>query len=361
MFYKQFLKITNILDERFVDNFDFWLTTLPERDSQTISVSAVAARFEVKYALAEAIVKFAENEGILKKRYIVMCANEECQFFYGDFDANELLKIIGTMVHCHNCDNEFEISYENTVIVYSKEKEPQIPEFEINKEIEKRLNIREEPPNFFLADSLSNTPREIYDLYYHPAESAYQRMAQMKAGLSGPFKTTKEKGDALEELGLFLFNQIKAVNGTNEIRTYTNQFDCTIRFSQTSEIFPTILKIMTPYFIIECKNETEQTGQGRTPSNTYYHKLSDIMSSNDAQLGIILSRGTASAEDISIAYQNYLLCRNMNKQKIMLSLSDNDLSALIDKRVNLLEYLGYKMDILTMNAQNATFEMFKRN
>ena len=81
MFYREFLKITDILDERFVEAFDFWLTTLPEYDAKTISITTIASRLDVKYSLAETIVKFAEKEGILKKRYIVLCSNDECGFF----------------------------------------------------------------------------------------------------------------------------------------------------------------------------------------------------------------------------------------------------------------------------------------
>ena len=43
MFYREFLKITNLFDEHFVDTFDFWLTTLPDREARTISVSTVAS------------------------------------------------------------------------------------------------------------------------------------------------------------------------------------------------------------------------------------------------------------------------------------------------------------------------------
>ena len=121
------------------------------------------------------------------------------------------------------------------------------------------------------------------------------------------------------------------------------------------------MKYMTPYFIVECKNELDSTGKGKTPSNTYFHKLSDIMTSNSAQLGIILSRGSAGQEDFRIAYNNYLLCKNSNYQKIMISISDEDLVMIIDKRINLLEYLAYKVDVLTMDARNATFEMFENN
>ena len=69
MFYKQFLKIIDILDKSFVEEFDFWLATLPERIAKTISVSTVASRFEVKYSAANAIINFAEKEQI-KLRHI---------------------------------------------------------------------------------------------------------------------------------------------------------------------------------------------------------------------------------------------------------------------------------------------------
>ena len=51
MFYKQFLKIIDTLDESFVEEFDFWLATLPERLAKTISVSAIASRFAQLYKI----------------------------------------------------------------------------------------------------------------------------------------------------------------------------------------------------------------------------------------------------------------------------------------------------------------------
>ncbi len=364
MFYKQFLKIIDVIDEKFVEEFDFWLATLSAREARTISISAVSSRFGVRYGLAKAIVKFAEDEGILKKRYIVICKNEDCEFYYQDFDSEELIKVLGTTAYCHNCSQEFQISYENTIIVYSKEKEPNIPETLIEKEIAKRVGDIEQKNfcgNFTGADSLGQDINEIYDLYYKPDESAYEKMKQLQKSLDGPFTTTKEKGDSLEELALYLFKMIKNISGTNKITTYTNQFDCTMRFSETSESFPSVMQYMSPYFIVECKNETEASGKGKTPSNTYFHKLSDIMSSNEAQIGIVFSRGNPSREDINIARENYLTCRNSKHQKFLISISNNDLEAIIDKKVNLLKYISFKVDMLTMNAKNGTYEMFEEN
>lgn len=361
MFYKQFLKIIDILDESFVEEFDFWLATLPRRTAKTISVSAVASRFDVKYSVADMLMQFAEKEGILKKRYVVICSNEECGFFYDDLDADELISKMGENVYCHNCSREFKVSYENTIIVFSKEKEPYIPEEVLEEEIMKRIMETEEKGssgNFSNADSLAKNINEIYSLYYSPDESAYIELKQLKNSLDGPFKTTKEKGDALEALTLRLFKQIKNVSASNMVRTYTNQFDCTIQFSESSTSFPTIMKYITPYFLVECKNETTSEGKGKTPSNTYFHKLSGIMDSNNAQIGIIISRGKPSKEDMIIAHDNFLLNKNSNCQKILLSFSDEDLDLLIDEKINLLKYMSYKMDMLTMNAKSIDYKKF---
>ena len=47
MFYKQFLKIMNVLNPEFVENFDFWLATLPKNNQKNITASVVSAMLEV--------------------------------------------------------------------------------------------------------------------------------------------------------------------------------------------------------------------------------------------------------------------------------------------------------------------------
>ena len=122
MFYKQFSTIIDILNPEFVENFDYWLATLPRRNQKNITevvsifvssisssaltfikyaglsslkisslspliemnfstniprrnqknitASVVSARLEVKYSLAESILKFAEKQKILEKYYL---------------------------------------------------------------------------------------------------------------------------------------------------------------------------------------------------------------------------------------------------------------------------------------------------
>lgn len=49
-----------------------------------------------------------------------------------------------------------------------------------------------------------------------------------------------------------------------------------------------------------------------------------------------------------------------NDTKFLLSFSENDLEKVIDKRQNLLQYMNYKMNVLTMNAKNPTYDMLEQ-
>lgn len=61
-----------------------------------------------------------------------------------------------------------------------------------------------------------------------------------------------------------------------------------------------------------------------------------------------------------IAHDNFLLHKNTNCPKFLLSFSENDLEKVIDKRQNLLQYMNYKMNVLTMNAKNPTYDMLEQ-
>ena len=52
--------------------------------------------------------------------------------------------------------------------------------------------------------------------------------------------------------------------------------------------------------------------------------------------------------------------KNASAQKIIIMCSDKDLEYLIDKKVNLLKYLEYKIFQVTANSPNSTFEMFEK-
>lgn len=353
MFYKQFLKITEVLDPDFVNDFDYWLATLPVNNQKNITASFVSAKFGVKYAVAESILRYTENVGILKKYYLVKCP--DCDYNLEIISEDEIAEVLLKPVFCDECEEEKKITFNDIYVAYKVIEQPDATEDEIAKAIEQRLGlVGKDEINFTKADSLACNEEDIYKMFYNPDESAYNKFKEMRERLDLDYgKNTTAKGHALEELVLEIFKNIKGVSGTNEIKTCTNQFDCTL-LCGLKPVMLTIFTYLTPYFIIECKNEPENK-----PNNTYCNKLESIMDTNAAQLGIVFGRIDATSTCFTISREHYLTYKNSSAQKIIITCSDTDLTYLIDKKVNLLKYLEYKIFQVTANSPSSTFEMFE--
>lgn len=352
MFYKQFLKIINANSD-FVTEFDYWLATIPESKQDNISASFISAHFNVPYSLADNVLKFAKSVRILEEYYLVQCPDEDCNMPIDKVSLNELAEVLMKPVFCTNCFKEYMIKPNNIYTVYRRIIKPDVSEDEINAEILKRLNFSNSG-NFNQADSLDARSFVLYDAFYNPNKSAYDKLKEKRKELDYDYgKKTKDKGDSLEILVLELFKNVKFVTGTKEIKTHTNQLDCT-KGATISTFYPSVFNYLSPYFIVECKNEPD-----KTHSNTYFHKLSSILDSNEAKVGIVFSRKPAARESLEIAYHQYLI-NKANQGKYMISMSDSDLKILIDDRENLLKYIDFKILSLTTNSRNAKFEMFKQ-
>ena len=230
---------------------------------------------------------------------------------------------------------------------------PNATEAEISKAIERKLNCEgSNAVNFTTADSLSNDLDSLYEAFYNPSESAYRKFVELRDKLDWDYgKNRTEKGKALEKLILGIFGEIKHTKATNDVKTQTNQFDCTV-LCGVKTVFPSILNLLTPYFIVECKNEKKK------PDNTYTNKIESILDTNAAQLGIVFGRKDATKPCFTISREHYLTKKNGSKQQIIITCCDNDLEYIIDKQVNLLEYLEFKVFQITTNSPKATYEMF---
>lgn len=357
MFYKQFLEITSSLDEQFVSRFDYWLATLPTNCTENITTSVVVKKTSGTFAQAERILAYSENKGILEKYYIVRCPNEECDAYLGVVAKDKVASVLMEPQYCDECNESYNITPDDIYVAYKVIKKPDVSEEEIAQAIEQNLHKEEGPTgNFQEADSLKNNVVDLYKSFYNPDESAYEEFKRMREDLDKDYgRNTTEKGKALEQLILKIFKQIKFVNGTNEIKTVTNQFDCTV-LSPTVTMYPSIFNYLWPYFIIECKNEPK-----KKPGNTYFIKLLGIINNNDAKVGIVFSRKPAASTYFSIAHDAYLTTKNTQKTEYLLAMDDRDLKYLIDDRVNLLEYLDFKISSLTQNSRTATWEMYKNH
>ncbi|MEE1257999.1 MAG: hypothetical protein UHN47_16030 [Lachnospiraceae bacterium] len=354
MFYKQLVEITNVLNKDFVVDFDYWLGTLPSSKASNISASTVANLFDVSYSQSEAILKFCEKKEILRGYYLIKCPN--CNFTINQVEKDEVADVLMSLHYCNSCEVEVEISPSDIFISYQLIKKPDLSETEIAKIINEKFEKCEiDNGNFSNADSLSSIDNsdKLYDFFYNPSESAYDEFKKRRNTIDMDYgNNTTAKGDSLEKLILSIFNQIRWVTGTTEINTSTNQFDCTMRCG-ISSFFPTIYEYLSPYFIIECKNEPE-----KKPNNTYCNKLLSILETNEAKLGIIFGRMDATSTCFTISREHYLASKNTNHKKVIVTFSDKDLDKLINDKVNLLKYLEFKIFQITSGSSSSTYEMF---
>lgn len=350
MFYKQFSTIIDLLNSKFVEDFDYWLTTLPRNNQKNITASVVSSRLEVKYSLAESILKFAEEQNILERYYLVRCP--DCDYNLNTITKDEIADVLVNPVFCDECEENKKITLDDIYTAYKVIQQPNVSEKEIAIAIEKRLNQHNGSEiNFNKADSLSNDKTTLYESFYNPSESAYKNFIKLRNRLDLDYgNNTTCKGKALEILILEIFSQIKYVKGTNDVKTKINQFDCTCLFG-INTTFLSVFNYLSPYFIIECKNENKK------PDNNYINKLESILNTNEAHLGIIFGREPATRTCFTIAREQYLVNKNSKKQ-LVITCSDEDLEYIIDKRVSLLHYLEYKIFQITNNSPNCTYNMF---
>lgn len=354
MFYKQFSTIINLLNPEFVENFDYWLATLPKSNQKNITASVVSSRLGVKYSLAESILKFAEKQNILERYYMVKCP--DCDYNLDIITKDEIADVLLNSIFCDECEENKKITLDDIYTAYKVIRQADVTEEEIARAIEKRMNQDEDSDvNFIKADSLSDDKNTLYETFYNPSESAYAKFAELKGKLDLDYgKDTTAKGRALEVLILEIFNEIRYVTGTNDVKTKTNQFDCTF-LCGINTIYLSVFSYLSPCFIIECKNEKKK------PDNNYMNKLESIMHRSTAQFGIVFGRKDATRTCFDISREHYLLKKGSIKQQIVITCDDKDLNYIIDKRINLLHYLEYKIFQVTNNSPDSTYEMFYNN
>lgn len=352
MFYKEFLKIIDILNSEFVEDFDYWLAMLPKNRQENITASLVSSRLDVSYVQAEAILNYAENLGILKKYYMIKCP--ECDAKLDVVSKDEIIKMLSVLDYCDVCETYIKVTLEDVYTAYKIILQPQVTDDEIKAAIEKRLKSYSDIEiNFNKADSILNDPTTLYETFYNPSESAYKNFKLMRKELDLDYgKNTTKKGNALEKLVLEIFSNVKMVSITNEARTKTNQLDCTAICGYNTA-YLSVFSYLAPYFIIECKNELK-----KKPDNSYCNKLYGIMDTNEAQIGIVFGRNDATRTCFQLARDHYLTNKLTKKHKIVITFSDNDLEYIIDKRVNLLSYIEYKIMQVTFNTPQLLYEAF---
>ena len=326
-----------------IENIDYFLGTLSGDVLDRITVSFVADKLNIQSELAKQILFYYEQEGILKKRYILVCPN--CDNVLCICEEDELFDKIDSKPICIECENnEYELENKDIFLAFKRMKKATSSHAEVNDTLKKHGDIKadvETQYSFFnMADSLSID--EIYDVFYNIDESAEKELNNLyEKVLLEIYDTKKEKGDRLENLVEQIFNYGSCFQVSKKYRTATNQLDVTV-MSPVRLIKPTVLDFLTPFFICECKNEKEK------PGNTYYHKLASIIETTGekgAKLGVLISKLPCASTCNDIAHDKYL-----QNKIVLINIVPEELKLVIDKKINLLKLIEVKINAVTLNT-----------
>ena len=104
------------------------------------------------------------------------------------------------------------------------------------------------------------------------------------------------------------------------------------------------------------KNVNERSAMQMTAVYACVRILSEAIAGLPLHMYQYLKDGTKPC--FRISREHYLINKNSRKQQIIITCCDKDLDYLINKKVNLLKYLDYKILQVTGNAPDATYEMF---
>ncbi|MBE6067780.1 MAG: hypothetical protein E7211_08820 [Clostridium lundense] len=338
MFYPELLEIsksgTKILSDELIEEIDIWLATLPSSLVDKITVSRFSTRFGIDYQLARSILERLCELKLLERLYAILCP--ECGHVLKVTDERNLLESMASLSFCYSCNEDINVDSKDIEIRYKLVKKSNDPD-KIKKLSENILGKKSVNPQDRIDALIKEGNYNVNNLFYNPTEEEYKLLENLFCGVSKKHKTTTEKGNSLEELVLALLNTIKTVRATGA-RTSTNQIDCYV--INKAKIPCTIFEKIGDIIYCECKNEKEK------PDNNYFHKLNDIIilsraNVNEYRLGIVFSKLECTSTCERIAQKSY------DKQNIyLINFSLSEIEEIIYKRINFLDYLRLKMDVL---------------
>lgn len=89
------------------------------------------------------------------------------------------------------------------------------------------------------------------------------------------------------------------------------------------------------------------------------NKLIEILEDGDAKFGILFSRKKATNACRKKARDHFLTKTYAPKKEVVICMDDRDLTYILDKKVNLLKYLNFKIFQVVNNSYNTEWEDFK--
>lgn len=343
MFYPELLKISNkMFSDELIEEFDTWLATLPKSHRDKITASKVSIKFGLDFNLSVALLEECCVIGLLEKRFAITCPH--CELILKVTDEINLYDDLSNIDYCYNCENiNFSFSDENILILYSLNRKPTNNPDKIKDLIKKKTNIDINQPKFdTLKDLITNCDYTANNLFYNPTKEQLNILKQLLDNVTKEYKTTTEKGNALEDLAKYILGLVKPFK-VSKLNTKTNQLDVIIR--NTLIINGSILHMMGTHCIVECKNEKVK------PDNTYYHKLYSILQNVDSHFGIIFSLLPPKSTCKTIAREKFLLDRT-----IIINICYDELEDIINNNKNILDIMEAKALEIKINPTKPLLE-----
>lgn len=328
-----------------IEILDRYLAFLPNRSEKVITPSNIASKLELDINIVDVIFDFMYDMDLIDKVYIVVCPN--CGREILVTEKKLLIDKIEELDFCNKCRTDIEgINLEDIYVGYKLIKQPVLDENEIRVETEKLLYSEIKTTHRDKLEELKklfeNKKEKPHDFFYNPSEAEINALKETFKSLDNDYgKLTIEKGNVLEGLVCELFNLCKGLKATNEIRTPTNQIDCTVRNDYSISL--TVYTELGSIVKIECKNEPD-----KTPGNTYYQKLYGIIqlskNSTEQSVGILVSRRNIAKTCKDLARQYFL-----RDKIIIINICDDDFHRIINKGANLLDVIQEKIQYVKNN------------
>ena len=164
MFYKKLEEVDSQLaetvDSKLIEEFDFWLATLPQKKKESITASHLSSRLNITLPTAKSLLDYAEGQDILAKYYVVKCSNCGCAL--RKMTQDELPDIISN-IRCDKCGAERFLPLDSVYTTYRIVQNPDVTDEEMLQVIQQRMTV------------FSQKRNEVSEVLRKAAESFSQR------------------------------------------------------------------------------------------------------------------------------------------------------------------------------------------
>ena len=326
-------QLEQILPSEQAVQFSKYLDGLTPNTAHNITAQKVSTSLKISSKEAFSILLKCFNAGVLTIDYGIRCPH--CDTLVKRISSQE--DIPEDASECYSCGEAFNIASENIEVLYSIN----IPDFFGKGQQDGIINYTGPVAPENSLKELIASGYNLNKLLFNPTDEQYDELQKMYNAIFKQHETTKESGDTLENLTLYLFRLVRSFR-VNTIKTKTNQIDCYVR--NQFQLASGFLSFLGERIIIEAKNENKK------PSGTYMHKLFGIISQCNSikklvTFGIIISQKSPPKTYLQIAHDCYL-----REGITLIHISGDELKDIITQKSNLLEVLERKRDEIATNA-----------